>query len=208
LRKQPDFVLGSERPDRPGYTADGDRTAKRADVFFDAPRPTLQIDDSLATLSRRSRLLESRLTRIGVGCSFEPGRGWTCVLDLQSGIAEAKPVAVPAAAARNVPTEGFDRIPGNDTSGGFPICVLFGPKQQIQSALGTLTDSAGNAVEAFLSSPAGSFSKNITEPVIALHPRQPLRPGETYTVAIRAVVDGRPQQLSWHFETAAAAKAP
>jgi uncharacterized protein YkwD len=202
-RQQPGFSSNSERSDLPGYSADGERAARQAQLFTDAPRPTMQIDDSLASLSRRSTLLDPRLTRIGVGCALEAGRGWTCVLDMQSGVAEPGPIAVPAADARNVPTTGFDRLPGNDTMCGFPISVLFGPKQRIRAAFATLTDSAGKGVDAFLSSPEGPLSKNITDPVIALHSRQPLRPGETYTVAFQAVVDGRPERRTWRFTTAA-----
>ena len=201
LRKRADFSLVGERRERPGYSAEGERASNRSEVFFDATPPTKQIDDLLAILSRRSRMLDPRLVRIGVACSFEAGVGWTCVLDLQSGVVEASPIAVPAAAARNVPADGFDRIPDNDTSGGFPISVLFRPGQKIRNVHATLTDSSGKPVEAFLSSPEGPLSKNITEPVIALHPRRALRPGETYTVTFQAVIDGRPWRQSWRFET-------
>ena len=202
LRQKSDFAAGGERPDRPGYSADGERASQRSDIFFDAPRPTMQIDDSLATLSRRSTLLDARLVRIGVGCALEAGRGWTCVLDLQSGVAEQGLILVPAPDARNVPTEGFDRIPGNDTTGGFPITILFGPRQKIRAPFATLTDSGGKGVDVFLSSPEGPLTKNITEPVLAIYSRQPLRPGETYTVAFQAVVDGRSERRSWSFTTA------
>ncbi|HEX3313921.1 MAG TPA: CAP domain-containing protein [Gemmataceae bacterium] len=202
LRKQADFSLVGERHERPGYSAEGERASNRSEAFFDATPPTKQIDDLLASLSQRSKLLDPRLVRIGVGCAFEAGVGWTCTLDLQSGLAEPAPIAVPSAAARNVPTDGFDRIPDNDTSGGFPISVLFRPGQKIRAVHGTLTDSSDNAVDTFLSSPEGPLSKNIAEPVIALHPRRALRAGETYTVTLQAVVDGRPWRQSWRFETA------
>jgi hypothetical protein len=77
-----------------------------------------------------------------------------------------------------------------------------GPKQRIHAASGTLVDSHGDKVDAIVSSPDAPFAKNIAEPVLALLPRRPLRPGEEYTVTFQAVVDGQSWRQSWKFTTA------
>jgi uncharacterized protein YkwD len=201
-RERKDFSMRKEEPGRPGFTAEGQESARQADIFIDAPRPAILVDDLLGTLMRRSALLNPRLRKVGIGCALEVGRGWVAVLDAERGIMRTSTVLLPAPNQQDVPIDGYDKVPNGDGNGGFPITAMFGPLQNVRFARGSLADSSGVTLDVWLSSPEGPFSPAITEKVIALHPRRPLRAGETYTVTIQAEVDGQPwPQQSWRFST-------
>ena len=61
--------VNDEDPLLPGFTAEGVRAARRSDVFTDVPVPTMQIDDLLATFTRRVYLLDPNLQSVGFGCA-------------------------------------------------------------------------------------------------------------------------------------------
>ena len=191
LQADPDFSLVGERASGTALLRRGRRRASnRSEVFFDATRPTKQIDDSA-----------------GDSCASRSRRCWIRDFVRDVGVGWGVRVrARRAGRARSIcraawPRPGADRRPRRRGSQpclpdgfliAFPtarherrhlISVLFRPGQKIRAVFGTLTDSSGTAVEAFLSSPEGPLSKNITEPVIALHPRRALRTGPRDTAA-------------------------
>lgn len=56
--------------------------SRRSDVLSNTPTPLTQIDDLMATFSRRVYLLDPTLRRVGFGTAQEIGKGWRCVLDM------------------------------------------------------------------------------------------------------------------------------
>ena len=196
-------TINQENPKLSGFSLQGQEAARRSAIFSQAPTPTVQVDDHLATLSRRGALLDPTLRRIGLGCALEIGRGWINVLDWQSGHEDEPPVLCPAPNQEKVPCQGRDRIPGETKEfAGFPITAHLPPKNRVRNVRALLADSSGTTQDLWLSTPESPFDPNFRANVIAVHPRRPLRPGQTYTVTLTAEVQGREWRQSWRFSTA------
>jgi uncharacterized protein YkwD len=194
--------VNEEDPLMPGYTLEGAQAARHADVFSNAPIPVTQIDDLLATYTRRVYLLDPKLQRLGFGCAHDVGRGWRCVLDLIGGRGDRRVILSPAPREDNVPCASTDRIseaPGAMT--GFPVAVIFPKQTTPRNVAAVLTDAKGEEVPVWLSTPAKSFIDTLPPQTIALHPRSPLRPGQTYSVTVSAVVGGAEWRETWQFTT-------
>jgi uncharacterized protein YkwD len=198
--------VNDEDPLLPGFTADGRRSAKQADVFTNAPVPVTQIDDVMATFTRRIYLLDPSLQRLGFGCAHDIGRGWRCVLDLNGGRGDARVSRYPAPNQEGVPTLGFDRVAEvNGKPVGFPITVTF-PKQASVRNVHALLTLDGAPVDFHTSSPEKPLSTNPQRTTIGLHPLAPLLPGRSYSVTVSAIVDGSEWRQNWQFTTAKAGK--
>ncbi len=197
------FSVTDEDPALPGYSAAGQKSARRSDTFSLAPSTTTQIDDLVGTLFRRSYVLDPRLRRIGLGCALEIGQGWINVLDLNSGHVDGDPVIFPGVGQEKVPLQGRDRVPDNPKSfAGYPITVWFPGQPAIRNARATLSDSTGAALDIWLSSPDAPFETGFPQPnIIGIHPRLQLRPGRVYSVTVNAMVDGVPWRINGRFST-------
>ena len=186
--------VNDEDPLLPGYTADGLRAARQSDVFSNAPVPVTQIDDLMATFTRRVSLLDPELQRIGFGCAHDIGRGWRCVLDLNGGKGDARVVVCPAPKQEDVPSTSADRLDdAKDKALGFPITVAFPKQANPRNAQAVLTDADGNVeVRVSPKSPANT---------IAIYPLAPLWPNQTYSVTVSAIVNAVEWRETWQFTT-------
>ncbi len=193
-----------EEPSLPGFTPEGRQAARQSDVLAQAREPAAQVDDLMGTFLRRVYLLDPQLRSVGFGCAQEVGRGWYCVFNLIGGRGGERVVLYPAPDQEAVPCAGTDRLPGRDGPAGFPISVTFPPQAKVLAARGTLTDADGKAIEAHLSTPEDPFDASLGPRqgnAACLHPRAPLRPGQTYRVTFSAVVNGQQWRQSWEFTT-------
>lgn len=201
LRGTKGFSLVDEDAALPGYTAAGQASAKRGDVFWLAPTSATQIDDLLGTLYRRSFALDPRLRRVGLGCAHEVGQGWINVLDLNSGRDDGAPVVFPGAGQEAVPREGRDKVPG-ETVSGYPITVWFPGRPKIDNVQASVAEAGGATIDIRLSTPTQPFDAKAAQPnVIAIHPLRPLRPNRAYSVNISAEINGVPWRHSSRFAT-------
>jgi uncharacterized protein YkwD len=194
--------MNDEDPKLPGYTPEGQLTARQSNVFSNSPDPVAQVEDLMGTLLRRGYLLDPQLTRVGVGCAHDVGRGWRCVLDLVGGRGSGQVVLYPAPDQEGVPTAAGEVVPGKKTPLGFPISVLFPPMLKILGGKGTLTDANGKTIDTLLVTPERPLDPaRPVQSAVCLYPRVPLRRGQTYSVTLSAVVNGQQWQRSWQFAT-------
>jgi uncharacterized protein YkwD len=194
--------VNDEDPLLPGFTAEGRRSAKRSDVFSNAPIPVIQIDDLMATFTRRVRLLDPALQRIGVGCAHDIGRGWRCVLDLSAGRGDDRIVRYPAPDQQDVPCIGFDSLdPAKEKPVGFPISVTFPRQANVRNVQAVLTMDAAN-VDVHVSSPEKPLHGKTQGTTVGVHPLAALQTGRTYAVTISAIVNGAEWRETWQFTTA------
>jgi uncharacterized protein YkwD len=194
--------VNDENANLPGFTAEGLRAARQSDVFTNAPTPVMQIDDLMATFSRRVYLLHPNLQRIGFGCFHDVGRGWRCVLDLNGGRGDSRVVVYPVANQDDVPTIGFDILQDAKGNPGFPISVAFPRQVNLRNARALLLDSDGKSVEILISSPEKPLNDKLQLGIIGVHPLEPLHAGQVYTVTVSIVIDGAEWRQTWQFTTA------
>ncbi len=193
--------VNDEDVNLPGFTRDGLKAAQNSDVFTDAPTPVTQIDDLMATFSRRVYLLDPSLQRIGFGCYHDIGRGWRCVLDLNRGRGDTRVVVFPAPTQDSVPTTGFDNIKAIQGKLGFPITVIFPPQTNLQKAQAVMTEG-DKEVQFVLSTPEKPLNAKPQRGVIGVHPLEPLQAGRTYAVTVSVLVNGAEWRQTWRFTTA------
>jgi uncharacterized protein YkwD len=192
--------VDDEDPNLPGFTRDGLRSAQQSLVFTDAPRPVIQIDDLMASVTGRLYLLEPRLNRVGIGCAHDIGRGWRCVLDANGGRGDARFI-YPAAKQENVPTVGYDRLNDVNTRPGFPISVTFPHQAKLGKVQAALTDANGKDIEIHISSPSKPLDAKRQPGIVGIHPLAPLQPGQAYTVTVSVIVNGVEWRQTWQFTT-------
>ncbi len=194
--------LNSEEPSLPGYTAEGLLASRRSDVLSNTPSAITQIDDLMATFSRRVYLLDPTLRRVGFGTAQEVGKGWRCVLDMIGGRGEERVILFPAPKQEGVPLVGGDRLSDvSEIRTGFPITVTFPARLTVRSAQAILTDADGKEVDIHLSSPERPLHAPLQRNTICVHPRVVLLPASTYSITVSAVVAGREWRQTWQFTT-------
>ncbi len=119
-------------------------------------------------------------------------------------------VCFPAPDQQEVPwifpgNEAPDPIPESpDKLAGYPVTLTFAPLQKVRQVQAELKDEEGKAVLAWFSTPEKPANPRFAREqsnTVCLIPQKPLRPGCTYTVAVRAQVDGREWTDTWHFTT-------
>lgn len=200
-RKAP---VNNEDDNLPGFTREGLRAAlSNPDVFSNAPIPTAQIDDLMATFTRRVSLLDPDLQRVGFGCYHDIGRGWRCVLDLNSGRGDSRVVVFPAPNQGDVPTIGFDTIAEAKGSPGYPVTVIFPRQSSLDKVQAFLSDADQNDVPIFVSSPERPLNASLKRSIVGVHPLSALRPGHTYSVTVSAIANGMEWRQTWQFTTKA-----
>lgn len=193
--------VNDEDANLPGFTREGLRAAQQSDVFSNAPTPVVQIDDLMATFTRRVYLLDPNLQRIGFGCAHDIGRGWRCVLDT-TGKGETRVVVFPAPLQNDVPTVGYDTLKGAKANPGFPINVAFPRQASVTKVEALLKDAADKEVDIVVTTPEQPLNATPQRGLIGVHPRTPLQPGHTYTVTVSAIVNASEWRQTWQFTTA------
>lgn len=197
-RKAP---VSDEDPELPGFTAEGRLAARQSQVFTNAPVPVLQIDDLIGASITRQALLDPSLQRVGIGCANDVGRGWRCVFDPNGGRGESRILLYPGPKQVDVPLVGHDRIESAKNP-GFPISVIFPRNASVRKAEAVFTDAANKDVDVRISSPEKPLHPTLQRSTIGVHPLEPLRPGQTYSVTVAALVNGKEWRQTWQFTTA------
>src|SRR5205807_7973216 len=132
----------------------------------------------MATAANRGFVLDPTLQRIGFGCAHDLGRGWRCVLDVNSGRGDPRPIVYPAPNQNDVPTIGFESVPG---AHGFPIGVIFPRQANLRNPQASLKDADQKDVAiqtSILDKP---------QPIVSVRPTAPLQPGHTYSITIAVI---------------------
>jgi uncharacterized protein YkwD len=195
-----------EDPKLPGFTEEGQKTGKAADIAFDL-EPLAAVPAWMATLFHRVPILDPELHRIGFGAAGGGRTGWIVVVDVNSGRGSNQPVFCPADGQKDVPTayhggERPDPIPENkDKKAGFPISVQFPRGATVKGAAARLTDAEGQEVAAWVLTPEKTVDRDLQRNSVCLVARQPLRPGTRYTATVTARLDGAAWKQTWAFTT-------
>jgi uncharacterized protein YkwD len=190
----------------PGYTAEGEKAGKAADIAFDV-EPLAAVPAWMASLFHRVPLLDPDLRRVGFGSAHGERSGWVVVVDVNTGRGSDRPVCCPADGEKDVPTayhpgERPDPIPeSKDKKAGFPVSVRFPRGATVHDVTARLTDTAGQEVPAWVLTPEKTVDRDLQRNSVCLVPQQPLRPGTTYTAAVTARVDGVEWKQAWSFTT-------
>ena len=201
---------------KPEHTAEGAKTAQAALVAYAEPLHAL--DRWMGRLFSRARLLAPELERVGVGFDRTAQGDWICVLDPAGGRDEAirpypvtsqgntgatvRAVVYPAANQKGVPCEGFDRLDAKEGPiNGFPISVAFPPNTKLERVQVNMTDDAIKAIDIRVSSPEQPLNVKLQQALVGIHPAQPLEPGRTYLMIMRATANGAEWRQVWRFTT-------
>src|SRR5262245_27400955 len=159
--------MHDERPDRPGYTAEG-RAAGRAAVIATGVPPAPSVEDWVATFYHRVPLLDPSLAVIGFGHHRGGPDGWVTVLRADGRRRPREPVLLyPADGQLDVPTRGDGT--------GFPLTATFVPGRTVRAVEATLTE-AGKELAVKVLAPGSDDEARRTN-TVAVVPADPLRPG-------------------------------
>jgi len=201
--------MHKEDPSLPGYTKEGSKAAASS-VIYPTDDKVAAVDGWMATLFHRVPLLDSRLTKVGLGFAKGDKSGGFFVVNTSArdGKEAAKPVLFPADKQEDVPLnftpERPDPLPeSKDKSAGYPVTAIFPTSVSLKDVTASLKDAAGNDIEVWLSTPekpAGDqklFQRN----AVCLIAKVPLKPSTTYTVTVRAKVNQKAWSESWSFTT-------
>jgi len=198
-----------EKPDLPGYTAEGAAVARTASIQGGG-WATEAVSGLIDSIISRPRLLDSRLREVGLGYTPFAFGGWLWVIDLHSepGRDADKECFYPAPDQENVPlnyrpNEVPNPIPAgnNGKLAGYAITALFGPRARVTAATAKLVDDKGAAVDGWLSSPEAPAIAGYPQHFLCFLPKSPLRPNTRYTTTFEAEVNDRPWRRTWSFTT-------
>jgi uncharacterized protein YkwD len=195
-----------EDPKLPGYSEEGKKAGKAADIAFDVA-PLAAVPAWMASLFHRVPLLDPELRRVGFGAARGERSGWVVVVDVETGQGSDRPVFCPADGQQDVPLayhagERPDPIPeSKDKKAGFPVSVRFPRGARVQDVTARLTDAAGQEMPAWVLTPEKTVDRDLERNSVCLIAQQPLRPGTTYTAAVTARVDGTEWKQTWRFTT-------
>jgi len=215
-------AMHTEDSEKPWYTPEGFAAAQNSDLYegcnpFDVPSA---IDGWMEGPFHRISVLDPNLTSVGFG-EYENGGCWTMGLDLHLGPeskAFGQPIEFPppdsTLSLQFVNDEWPDPLaacPGYSPPAGLPITLELGPlvdtKLGVHSLLRGTEPVEHCAIDASNYSNADGFGekagRNILKGsgVVMMIPRQPLTPGQTYSVSI--VAQGA--TYNWSFKVAAKA---
>jgi hypothetical protein len=175
----------------PGYTPEGKATGGESVIAAGMP-PVASIDDWMATFYHRVPLLEPELGRIGFGMVRGGPVGWFVVLNASSGRGREPTVVYPG--------EGQEDVPRKGAEGGYPVTVAFPARKNVQQVEAMLRDSEGKELAVKLLTPESSEEARAAGALVIL-PRDPLPPGTTCTVTVKAKIDRKPVSRTWNFRT-------
>jgi len=196
----------NEDPNLPGYTPEGEKAGKSADIGFRPPPES--VDSWMASLFHRVPILHPHLKKVGLGWAEGGEHGWVCVLDVTNGIAGGRQVPFvlyPADKQKDVPLkfgrELPDPIPQDKDGAGYPITVTFPEGRPVKKAEATLKDAGGKALEVWLSSPEKPADERYQRNTICVIAKDPFEPDTTYTVTITGKIGGAAWTKTWSFTT-------
>lgn len=185
----------SENPALPGYTPEGDRSARESNLFRSSPGYTQEqaIDAWMESLFHRYGMLRPELLNTGfaIGCNAQ---GCAAVLDvingLQVGNVAPASVVYPGDGQQGVATKA--------------ISWQFRPSEaQVALTSATLRDAQGQDIP-FTTVPAQGYY-NVVAIKPGSDPNAPIAlPSGTYTVTMTISQGGVPQTRSWTFTVGAA----
>jgi uncharacterized protein YkwD len=152
-----------EDPKLPGYTAEGQKAGKAANIAIGACEPPDALDGWMATPYHRVPLLEPGLKKIGFDCLRGDRFEWVTVLDVGNGsdrTSRSRPVFWPVEGQVGVPVnfppggEIPNPIPEDKTGrAGYPVTAFFPTDSPLRNAKAKLEDPTGGAVACWFSSP-------------------------------------------------------
>ncbi len=198
-----------EQPSLKEYSVEGARAGKASVIHF-VP-PSRAIADWMGGFYHRVPLLQPGLKEIGIGY-YNSGADWACAIMCSAAEGEKTArdvVFYPDDQQKNVPLSLGLEIPsplpaGHSGTAGFPVTVTFAARQKVKDVTMTLTDAAGTAVPAYVSTPEAPATNWPQWNTICLIPKQKLQPGKTYRVQLKCDVAGQPLERSWRFTTTGA----
>lgn len=203
-----------EDPKLPGFSEEGRKAGKVADIAIGDYDPLEGLDAWMATLYHRVPLLEPHLKTIGFGCARGRRLGWIAVLDVGSGRPRAsRPGAVfyPVPDQKDVPLsfpaggEEPNPIPDDkDGKAGYPITASFPENAPLRDATATLTGPEGD-IPCWFSTPEKAANPAFPRhqgTTVCLIPHDPLLPATNYRVQLKGTLQGEPWQKRWQFTTA------
>lgn len=203
-----------ERPDRPGYTDEGEEAGRKSCLSYDET-PLESVDRFIASYHHRLPLLRRDLVAVGLASVASPG-GRVNVLRLENDddLDGATPRVYPLDGQRDVPLEmspenpeprpleWFAGAPNGQLVSGFPVTIDFGSAVEVWGVTGSIRTAAGELIESHTTSMSMAFRTTG-----AVLPRAPLAPATTYHVEAAATVERRPWRARWSFTTRPAAPA-
>lgn len=207
--------MHNEDPKLPGFSEAGRKAAKSSVVAQGTGDKAISgIDLWLNSYFHRTGFLDPALARIGVGVA-QKGRSWALVIDDTNGREAAKGstvVVYPVDKQKDVSplfSMGWPEYPnpipdnGDAKKAGQPITVAFfqAKTPTIKNATATLTDDQSKEVEHWLSWPEKPAVKGFGNNLIGLIPKAPLKANTTYTVTVKAQVNGSDWKKTWSFTT-------
>jgi hypothetical protein len=203
----------SEIEGKPGFT--GASSADRARHFGYSSigrwrenmhylgNPLASIDDWMNSVFHRFAALDPNLQEMGFGIAVGNGTR-VDVLDAAAPVYTENPstiVLYPAPNQSDVPLafdgrERPDPLPGAAYPTGYPITAIFGGGN-VQVTEASLRDSQNNLVDSYALYPGSGMMDNS----VAIAAKQPLRPGEKYTVSVAGTIGGTAFSRIWSFTT-------
>ena len=157
----------------------------------------------------RFPLLDAEATGGGYG-EAQVGTLVVSVMDIGlAGPGHSQPLVYPADGQKDVPAafvgnEVPDPAPqGTQYPVGYPITLVTGSGSNLSVSSVKLTGPGGAGVEAFLLEPG----QQVDTGEVAILPKEPLKPGATYTAQVDGTLDGQPLSKRWSFTVVAAAPA-
>ncbi len=212
----------TEDPQLPGFTLEGQASAKNAVIALADPTPMQALDAWVATLYHRVPILETRIDRIGVGVARGQHGQWVSVVDFLGArtpkIDRDRSVFYPEADQTDVPLafpaggEVPNPIPDPKIEkAGFPITAIFPILAPLKNAQAELLDADAKVLPAWFSSPekpANPAYPDHQGTTVCLIPKQPLAAHRMYRVRLAGRIDGKPFQKVWSFTTGAAGPEP
>lgn len=196
-----------EDPKLAGYTPEGQRAGKSADICFRQAEGS--VDGWVATLYHRIPVLHPRLRRIGVGFAQGGTWGWVGVLNLIEGYEDVPCdppfVRYPARGQKDVPLafggEMPDPVPGGSGGCGYPVTLTFYDGSRITDVTAVLRDEKGGEVQGHLSTPEKPATSFAQQGTICLIPKSSLSGGTSYEAEFRFKRNGKDAIEKWTFRT-------
>jgi hypothetical protein len=200
--------MHKEDPSLPGYTKEGAKAAASS-VIYPTNDQVAAVDGWMATLFHRVPLLDPKLTKVGLGFAKGEKSGGFFLVDTNSGRTGKdgpKPVLYPAKDQEDVPLKFQYELPNpipTKEAAGYPVTATVPDNATVKDATASLKDDAGQEVEVWLSTPEkpAADQKQFQRNTVCLIAKAPLKPGVTYTVAIKAKVNQKAWSETWSFTT-------
>jgi hypothetical protein len=205
-----------EDPHLEGYTEEGKKTARQAEIqaYFGKRDPAAAVDSFMTGLFHRIGMIRPDLERVGFAHVHSKGNWGIVVLNAKGGrnprsANAGKVVVYPADQQTNVPRAFSEKeipnpIPaeGRGQSAGFPITITFPEKVKVTRATAVLKEADGKVVPVWFSSPEKPASRpELQFNTVCLIAKAQLQPKTKYQVTVTARVDGKPWSRTWTFTT-------